>query len=182
MPRIQPIDPNQAQGKAAPLLEGVRKKLGRVPNIFATMAKSPAVLEAYLGFGRAMNSASLSGALREQIALTVAGANGCRYCASAHNAVAEMLGVAADERQVNLNAESGDAKTRAALHFARKIVENRGWVNDADVQAVRDAGYDDAAILEIIAATTINIFTNYFNHIVETEVDFPIVEVPAATT
>ncbi len=68
MPRIDPIDPAQAQGKAKALLDGVQKALGMTPNLMRTMARSPAVLEAYLGFGKALGGGSLSAQIREQIA------------------------------------------------------------------------------------------------------------------
>lgn len=182
MPRIQPINPDDAQGKAAEMLEGVKKKMGRVPNIFATMANSPAVLDAYLGFSQAMAGSSIRAALREQIALTVAGASGCDYCASAHNMIAGNLGVKEDERQTNLQGESADEKTAAALHFARKIVDNRGWLDDEELDRVRQAGYSDAEILEIVAAVAMNLFSNYFNHIAQTDVDFTLVKTTAATS
>ncbi len=182
MPRITPIDPAQAQGKAKMLLDGVHKKLGVTPNLMRTMAQSPAVLEAYLGFGQALAGGSLSPQLREQIALTVAGANACGYCASAHTALGKRLRITDVELNANLHSQSGEPKVQAALHFARRIVDERGWVSDDDLTRVRDAGYTDGEIAEIIATVAANIFSNYFNHIAQTEVDFPVVTVkePAA--
>ncbi len=175
MPRIQPIDPQQAEGKAKALLDGAQKSLGTVPNLFKTMANSPAVLGAYLGMHQALSGGSLSGALREQIALAVAGVNGCDYCASAHNAIGEKLGVDETERAANLRGASADHKTQAALDFARAIVQRQGWVSDEQLQAVRDAGYSEGEVAEIVAAVVQNIFSNYFNHIADTEIDFPFV-------
>jgi uncharacterized peroxidase-related enzyme len=131
------------------------------------------VLEAYLNFSQALSKASLSAGLREQISLAVAGASGCDYCASAHAAVGKKLGLDASELQMNLRGEAGDARTRAALDFARTMVEKRGWVDDADLAAVRDAGYGETEIVEIVATVALNLFSNYFNHVVGTEVDFP---------
>jgi len=121
----------------------------------------------------ALGSTSLSPALRESIALTVAGLNGCDYCASAHTKIGMGAGLSEGEAAHNLNAKSEDAKTQAALNFAALIVEQRGNVNDNDVQAVKEAGYSDGEVLEIVAVVAFNIFTNYFNHVVETDVDFP---------
>jgi uncharacterized peroxidase-related enzyme len=184
MPRIHPIDPDQADGKAVQLLDGVRKSLGTVPNIMATLAQAPAALEAYLATGRALGGGELSGALREQIALAVAGANSCDYCASAHTALGRGHGLDEDELLSNLGGASADPKVAAALVFAQRVVAERGFVTDEDVAAVRDAGYGDGAITEIIAVVAHNIFTNYFNHIAGTEIDFPLVSAgrPAATT
>ena len=180
MTRINPVEPSTAEGKAKTLLDGVQKALGTTPNLLRTMAQSPAVLEAYLGFGKALGGGSLSAPLREQIALTVAGANSCEYCASAHTAIGKSLGLDQRELGANLNSFSSDPKVEAALHFARRIVDERGWVSDDDVQRVRDAGYTDGEVAEIIATVCLNIFSNYFNHIAQTEVDFPVVKVAAA--
>ena len=173
MPRIQPIDPAQAADKAKELLDGVHKTLGRTPNLMRTMANSPAVLDAYLGFGKALAGGSLSARLREQIALTVAGANGCEYCAAAHTALGKMLGLDSAELAANLDARSSDPAIAAALRFARAIVVERGWVDDAELARVREAGYGEGEVAEIIAAVALNTFSNIFNHVAETEVDFP---------
>ncbi len=180
MARIAPIDPATAQGKAAELLAGVGKALGAVPNLMRTLAHSPAALQAYLGFGAALGTGKLTARVREQIALAVAGANNCEYCASAHAFLGGKLGVGAQEAQANLSATSSDPKVEAVLEFARQVVAKRGWVDDADVRRLRDAGYGDAELVEIIATVAVNIFTNYFNHVAQTEVDFPRVELPAA--
>ena len=174
MPDIAPVDINNP-GNAAELLDAVKSKMGRVPNIFATMAHSPAALNAYLSMGAALGDSSLSARLREQIALTVAGTNGCDYCASAHTAIAKSLGVDNDEAARNLTAKSDSEKVTAILEFARDIVEKRAWFDDnaSRLNALRNSGVSDAEIVEIIAVVAQNIFTNYFNHIAGTDVDFP---------
>lgn len=173
MPRIQPTQ--NPSPKAQEQLAAVKKMLGSTPNIFTTFAHSPAVLGFYLAGSGALAESSISGGLREQIALTVAGANHCDYCASAHTALGKMQKLAEGELAQNLNAKSADSKTQAALTFARKLVDLRGNVSDEDVKAVRDAGFTDGEVLEIVAVTSLNIFTNYFNHVAGTEIDFPLV-------
>ncbi len=180
MPRIQPIDPAKAQGKAKEYLDGIQAKLGGTPNIFKTFANSPAVGEFYANGSAALAKSTLSAGVREQLALTVAGANSCDYCASAHTAIGKKAGVADDELPAALKAQSKDKKTQVALAFAKKVVDTKANVNDADVKALTDAGYTDAEVLEIIAIIAFNIFTNYFNHIVGTQVDFPKVETKKA--
>ena len=177
MPRIPAVDPAAAQGKAKALLDTVHSALGVVPNMTRTMVQSPSVLESYLAFSKAMSGASLSGKVREQIALAVAGANACGYCASAHTLLGGKLGVSEDEAARNLEAASSDPKLDAALKFSRAVVAQRGFLSDEQFQAVRDAGYSDAQITEIIATIALNTFTNYFNHIAQPEIDFPAVEV-----
>ncbi|MHC4416387.1 MAG: carboxymuconolactone decarboxylase family protein [Planctomycetota bacterium] len=177
MPRLNPLPPDQIQGKTKTLLDGVQQKLGTTPNIFRTLAHSPAALEAYLSLGRALSGASLSALLRERIALVVANANGCQYCVSAHTAIGKRLGLDAVDLTASLEGTSSDPKVAPALRFARSIVTKRGWVDDAEVQDVRDAGYSDGEIAEIIATVAQNIFSNYFNHIAQTEIDFPKVDI-----
>ena len=175
MPRIPALDPATAPGDAKTLMDGVRSSIGMVPNIFATFAQSPKVLEGFLAFNGALGDGLLPGVLREQIALAMAGANRCDYCASAHSLMAKGAGVAEDERARNLRGESVDAKTAAALAFVRSVVHQRGKVGDAEVASLRTVGFSDGEIVEIVAHIGVNMFTNYFNHIVDTEIDFPAV-------
>jgi uncharacterized peroxidase-related enzyme len=176
MPRIQTIDPAKTEGNVKQTLDALHAKLGTIPNIFKTIAQAPAVLDFYMAGSGALGKSSLSAALREQLALTVAGANACDYCASAHTAIGRKVGVAEDELPKNLKALSADSKIQAALTFAKKVTDSKAHIADADLKAVRDAGYNDAQIMEIIAVVAFNIFTNYINHVVDTEVDFPKVE------
>jgi len=171
MARIQPSQ--NPSPEAQKQLDNLKAKLGKVPNIFQTFAHSPAVLDFYLAQSQALSKTSLTPALREQIALTVAGANTCDYCASAHTVMAKGQGVAENEVKSNLSAKSSDSKTQAALEFAAKIVKNRAKVSDSDVDMVKKAGFTEAEVLEIVAVVAANIFTNYFNHVVDTDIDFP---------
>lgn len=175
MARISALESSQAPAASQELLAAVEKKLGMAPNVFRTMAHSPAVLKAFLGYGEALGGGSVNAQLGEQIALTVAGRNQCDYCASAHTVIGKGTGLSEDELSANLGGKASDAKVQAALNFASQVVENRGVVSDAELQAVRDAGYSEGEIVEMIAHVTINIFTNYLNHIAGTDVDFPAV-------
>lgn len=173
MARIQPNQNPSPEAQAQ--LDQVKANIGMVPNIFGTFAHSPAVLDFYLQGSGALGNTSISAALRESIALTVAGLNGCDYCASAHTKMGEGAGLSADELKHNLNATSEDAKTKAALEFSKVLVNTQGNPTDADVQAVKDAGFTEGEILEITTVVAFNIFTNYFNHVADTDVDFPLV-------
>ncbi|MEM7224398.1 MAG: carboxymuconolactone decarboxylase family protein [Pseudomonadota bacterium] len=180
MPRIQPVDPATASGPAKELLDGVKAGLGVVPNIFATFVQSPKVLEGFLALNGALGQGLLSAQLREQIAVAVAGQSGCDYCASAHTALGKGAGLDAAELARNLRGQSDDAKPQAAIAFARKVVEQRGQIADSDVAALRAAGFSDGEIVEIVTHVGVNLFTNYFNHIVGTEIDFPLISTGGA--
>lgn len=174
MPDIAPINLGQP-GAAADVINTVKLKLGGVPNIFATMAQSPAVLQAYLAFGAALEETSLSATVREQIALTVAGLNACDYCASAHAFIAKSLGIDRAEVAHNLSGRATDPKTDAILQFAGDLVRNRAILADNGnaLKQLRNVGVGDGQIVEVIAVVAINIFTNYFNHVAGTAIDFP---------
>jgi uncharacterized peroxidase-related enzyme len=173
MTRISPINRTAASGKTQKLLDGAEKKLGMVPNMIATMAQSHAVAGAYLGFSQALSVGAIAAPLREQIALTVSQINGCGYCLAAHSAIGNSIGLTDDEVRDARSAQSPDRKTEAALQFARHVVDQRGGVSDAGLTAVRDAGYSDSEVLEIIAHVALNTLTNYVNKTAQTEVDFP---------
>jgi uncharacterized peroxidase-related enzyme len=176
MPRIAAIDPAHAQGKARQLLDAVQAKLGLTPNLVKTLANSPAALEGYLGLGNALAGGVLDAKFREQIGLAVAQANSCEYCLSAHTALGSLVGLQAEEILASRASRSADARQDAGLRFAQALVVNRGEVSDAAVNRVRAAGFTDAEITEIVANVAANIFTNYFNHVARTVVDFPRVE------
>jgi uncharacterized peroxidase-related enzyme len=173
MSRIQPVNETTADPAAAQVLATVKKKLGKVPNLIATMANSAAVANSYLGFNQALSTGTLSPRLREQIALVVGETNRCEYCLAAHTVLGKGAGLSEDETRDARVAVASDEKERVALEFARKIVVQQANVSDADVQDARLAGYTDGEIGEIVANVALNIFTNYFNHVAETEVDFP---------
>ncbi len=175
MPRMQPVLVTDAVGASKRLLEATQRRLGLVPNLVKTLAHSPVALGAYIAFGDALDQA-LSPPLREQIALTVAGANACSYCASAHTALGARAGIASEEMTANLRGESADTKTRVALQFVRSVVATRGLVPDGDLERVRRAGFSDGQIAEIVALIALNVFTNYFNQIAATTIDFPLVD------
>jgi uncharacterized peroxidase-related enzyme len=173
MSRIETVNPTHATGKAKELLDGVKSKLGMTPNLMRVMANSPAVLDAYLKFSGSLGSGDLPAKTREQIALAVGQANSCDYCLSAHSAIGKMVGLSADQILDSRRGSSAEPTTDAVLRFARQLVDKRGLVSDADLAAVRSAGWEDGAIAEIVANVALNIFTNYFNHVAETEIDFP---------
>ena len=173
MPRIQPVELETADPATRTLLSSVKKSMGTVPNVIATMARSPAVARAYLAFAQALSGGTLPRRLREQIALVVGEANACGYCVAAHTASGQRAGLTEEETKEARRVASPDGKDQAALAFARKVAEDRGVVADADLERIRRAGYNDGEIAEIVANVALNIFTNYFNHVAGTEVDFP---------
>jgi uncharacterized peroxidase-related enzyme len=182
MTRIQlPASIDAAPAASRPLLEGVKKMLGSVPNMFRLTANSTAALDGYLGLSGALAKGSLTPQTRERIALAVAQINGCDYCLSAHAYLGKNL-TKLDEAEIAANRAGGssDPKADAAVRFAVKLVRERGQITDADVSAVRMAGYGDAEIVEIVAHVALNTLTNYLNEAFDTPIDFPVVSATAA--
>jgi uncharacterized peroxidase-related enzyme len=160
--------------QSQPLLAAVQKQLGLVPNLFRVVGNSPAALEGYLGLNAALSKGALDGRTRERIALTVAALNGCSYCLSAHTYLGKNVAQLDEvELAANRNGASGDAKADAALRFAARVVEERGHVSDADLGAVKAAGYGDAEVVEIVLHVALNTLTNYVNEVAKTVIDFP---------
>jgi uncharacterized peroxidase-related enzyme len=182
MTRFTTVDPATAQGKSKELLDAVKSKLGIVPNMTRVMANSPVVLEGYLNLSGIVSGGNLQATLREKIALRTAQFNGCEYCLSAHTAIGGSLKI--DDEQI-IQARSGtatDPSDAAVLSFVDAVLETQGGVSDAQLEAIRTAGFGDEQIGEIIANVVVNLFTNYFNRAAQTDVDFPLVEkdLPAA--
>ena len=177
MPRISPVTLETAPESTKPILEQFNASLGRLPNFFGTLGHSAAATNAFVGLKEAIAKGSLGDSLGESLAMAIATESSCGYCQAAHNAIGKMVGVSDEERQKNLAGQSDDPRTQAAITFAQSVVEKRGWADDADVQAVRDAGFSDSDILEIVTIVSLNLFTNYVNHLSGTEIDFPKVEV-----
>jgi uncharacterized peroxidase-related enzyme len=173
MSRLQAIDPSTAQGKSKELLDAVKTKLGLVPNMTRVMANSPAVLEGYLGFSGALASGLLSPKVREKLALLTAQQNHCDYCLSAHTAIGKMVGLTHEEIVASREGSGESEKDSAALAFAKRVLDSKGQVSDADLATARSAGLSDGEIAEIIAHVALNVFTNYFNIATEVEIDFP---------
>jgi uncharacterized peroxidase-related enzyme len=176
MPRVNLVDPATAAGAAKPLIDEIKGAFGSVPNMFRAVANSPAALKDMWGAFGALGAGKIGAKLGEKIAVAVADRNSCAYCLSAHTVLGRKAGASAEEMTQAQTGRSSDPKTAAALAFALKLVEDRGQVTDADVQALRATGFDGGEILEIIAHVALNLFTNYVNVALDVPVDFPSVK------
>jgi AhpD family alkylhydroperoxidase len=171
-----PISIEASPVASQPLLEAVKQQLGAAPNMFRLIGTSPAALEGYLGLSGALGKGQLDLKTRQRIALAVAERNGCDYCLSAHTYLGKNLAKLEDaEMDANRDGGSGDAKASAAVRFAVRLVQERGHVSPADVEAVKAAGYSDAQLIEIVLHVALNTLTNYVNVVAATDIDFPVV-------
>jgi uncharacterized peroxidase-related enzyme len=180
MSYIAPLDPKQADAATAGILEAVRKKVGMVPRLYATLAKAPAALKGLLQINEAIAGGKLTAREREIVALAVAQANGCHYCLSAHTLLGKSAGMTVEQ---TIQARLGlgeDARAAAIAGFAQALVEQRGQVAQRALDDFRAAGLSEEDLLEIVANVAASTLTNYANNVARTEIDFPVVPVQLA--
>lgn len=172
MPRLNVVDPDTSTGKVKELFDGPLK--GKHLNIFKGMANSPAALQTYLAMSGALSDGELTKREAEVVQLAVGEANGCDYCTAAHTMVGTQAGLSPEQA---VGARRGhiddDPKLNAIARFAVTLHEKKGFVGDDDLASIRAVGYTDSHIVEIVATFSLATFTNYFNHVNETAVDFP---------
>lgn len=181
MSRIPLLAPSDATGESKRLMEQIHGAFGATPAMFRAVAHSPAALQGlWSAFGALGGATStIPARLGEQIAVAVADRNRCEYCLAAHTALGRKAGASSAEMAAAQAGESADPKTAAALGFALKLVDARGQVGDEDVRALREAGFDDGQVVEIIAHVALNLFTNYVNVALDVPLDFPAVALRA---
>jgi uncharacterized peroxidase-related enzyme len=171
MSRITPISLEHATDATRPLLEGVQKKIGFLPNVFKVLALAPAVLASYLQGSAALGKTSLSAKEKEAVFLATSQVNGCDYCLAAHTLFASKAGLTPQDI---LSARQGELNAIATL--ARQVTESRGHLSTEQLAAARDAGIDDGKIIEVIAHVASQTLTNYLNNVALTDIDFPAID------
>lgn len=173
MSRITTITNEMANTEQLNLLTAIQNQLGMVPNFLRVFAHSPDALKAFLGLHHIANHGSLDASTRERIALALAQQNECEYCLSAHTAIGRKAGLNSAEIEANRAGNSQDAKAAVAVKFARALVEHTGEITNTELQAMHDAGFSEADIVEVITHVGMNILTNILGKASRVAVDFP---------
>ncbi|MCA9398870.1 MAG: carboxymuconolactone decarboxylase family protein [Candidatus Omnitrophica bacterium] len=173
MSHLNPITYEEAQPEVKELFDALKKKMKMVPNIYATVANSPTVLKALLQFGENLKQGEFSHKEVEAIALAVSEENHCEYCLSAHTAVGKMVGFSEEETRNLRLAKSDDQKLQTLTALAKEIVHTKGYPSESTINEFFSAGYSKRALVDLIGFVALNVFTNYFNHIAQTKIDFP---------
>ena len=173
MSRIPLVNPKDSTGERQQILGQIHSAFGATPNMFRAVANSTAALKSMWGSFGALGGGVIPPKLGEQIAVAIANRNACEYCLAAHTALGRKAGASGDEMSAAQDGHSQDPKTAAALRFALRVVEGRGQIETADVEALRAAGFNDEEIVEILAHVALNLFTNYVNVAFAVPVDFP---------
>ena len=173
MSNITPLTIDNAPEASRPLLEAVKAKMGKVPNLLGNLAHGPAALQAYLSLSETLGGGLFSGQELELIALSIGEANQCDYCVAAHTLIGGMQGLDEDSILAARGGKASNEKLTQLVSLSAEITVTRGNPEPSSVEAFLQSGWTQGHLLELIAAVALNTLTNYTNHITKTEVDFP---------
>lgn len=180
MSRITIPTRDEAPAASKSVLDAVNAQLGVMPNLFRLVALSPPALAGMTSLSGAL-AKTLDVKTRERLAIATAQVNGCDYCLSAHTYLGLNLAkISPEEIALNRKGASGDPKADAAVRFGTKVAQTRGKVSDADIAAVKMAGFTEAQVIEIVAVVAENFLTNLINNVAETDIDFPVIRTAEA--
>lgn len=158
--QVHTIDSAPAESVAS--LRALEQGLGFVPNLAATMAESPTLVNGFVDLRKILAGGELSGIEREIVALAVSLENDCDYCMAAHSTFALMQH--ADQAAVSCARQDrapDDPKLGALFRFARSLVAKKGHVSEQDSKAFLDAGYSRRALLEVVAQVGHTMLANF---------------------
>ncbi|MET8648214.1 carboxymuconolactone decarboxylase family protein [Streptomyces sp. NPDC004675] len=173
MSRLNAPSPDDVPEGAQSILDNIGAQFGFVPNMFMTLASNPVVLDVVMTLQGSL-SRVLDAKTRHTIALAVSQANGCDYCLAVHSYVSsEFGGMSSEDIDLGRAGSSVDPKRAAVARFAQQVVATRGQVSDADLAAVRGAGYTDPQILAIVTVAVAAQLTNFINNVNQTDIDIP---------
>jgi len=176
--RADVLTPNQIPAESKQTLDMFTKNIGFTPNMMTIFAQSPVAFNAWATLLGSLSKA-LDVKTRDSIGLAVSEINGCNYCLSVHSFTAQNLAKLPPEEIIMARqGHSSDPKRDAAIQFARKVTENRGRITDEDFKQIRNAGYTNANVMEIVALVAMYSLTNFINNVFDPDKDFP--PVPAA--
>ncbi|MEM5383610.1 carboxymuconolactone decarboxylase family protein [Paraburkholderia phymatum] len=175
MGRLNSQSVSEATGQAADLFAGIKRAVGMVPNAYVDIGtNSPAALQVVLSTGDVLTKGALSRKEVEAIKLAISGVADCDYCLAAHSLAARKASIAADDiAALREGRDSADARLNAIAAFARTVFTTHGTVPVEVVDAVKAAGYSNQQIVETLLAIADITFTNLFNRVNDTVVDFP---------
>jgi len=165
----------QLSAESQGILESVQKKMGQIPNLYATIGYSSSALKAMLETEAALShDSSFTAKEREAINLIVSQVNNCDYCLAAHTMLSKMRGFSEEDTLAIRKAEYPDAKLNLVIKLAQSISLNKGTADDTALQNFFEAGYDEKALIELTALIALRTFTNYVFANTQIPIDFPV--------
>jgi uncharacterized peroxidase-related enzyme len=173
MARLNIVTPAQASGRTKELYESLKRAIGMVPNIYQGLGNSAVALEGVLHTDGILKKGQLSGAEIEAVKLAVSEAYGCDYCLAAHTLLGKKAGLTDEDALSIRRGDSRKPKIGALVSFVNAALHPDARISDAQLEAVRAAGYNDAQISEAVQVIAQTVFTNLFNRVNQTALDFP---------
>ena len=173
MKKLSVIKKEQASEQSRKIFEGIEKAVGMLPNIYAVIGNSANALGSYLTFSEAQKNGVFNAKEREAIFLAVSEENECNYCLSAHTTIAKMNGFDEDETLQLRAGNHSDRKLNILTNLAKSIVANRGKADEELVQSFYEIGYNEEALVDLVALVVDKTFSNYIGRLAKPEIDFP---------
>jgi uncharacterized peroxidase-related enzyme len=155
------------------LFEQLKHRVGKVPNLYATIGYSAHALRGFLDFEATLNKGAFNPKEREAIALVVSEVNGCEYCLAGHTVAAIRNGLTMDDTLHIRRGKVNDTKMNAIVQLAKAITETKGDPAPHYLENFYDAGLNDAALMDLIGLITVRVFTNYVYAMTSIPIDFP---------
>ncbi|MBU0474647.1 MAG: carboxymuconolactone decarboxylase family protein [Bacteroidetes bacterium] len=173
MKKLSVITKEQASEQSKAIFENIEKSIGMLPNIYAVIGNSANSLGSYLAFSEAQKNGSFNAKEREAVFLIASEENGCSYCVSAHTAIAKMTGFSEEETIELRKGIYNNKKISALTNLTKSIIANRGKADENLVNDFYEVGYNEKAIVDLVALITEITFSNYIGKLASPEIDFP---------
>ena len=173
MKRLEPLTVETAPEGSKDILQAIQKGYGFIPNLMATFANSPVVLNGYIAMDAAWEKSSLTPKERQLILLTASVANHCAYCKAAHSTILKsMMKV---DAQIVASIRDGklvsDAKLNALVTFTRELVSERGYASENAKAEFLKNGYNEVQMMEVVIGVALKTVSNYIDHLNPVEID-----------
>ncbi len=173
MKTFEVLKREDASEKTQEIFDGIKSKLGMVPNLYATIGYSPEILEAYLNFTHVAESQSFTNKETQAIYLAVSEANSCTYCLAVHTAIGKMNGFTDEDTYKLRNATIEDEKLNVLTTLAKEIAETTGRPSAEALDRFYGLGYTDQEFVEFLGLVNVKMFSNIFHNVTKIPVDFP---------
>ncbi|SHE99905.1 uncharacterized peroxidase-related enzyme [Mariniphaga anaerophila] len=173
MTKINVPTKEQVDEKAKAVFNDLENSLGMVPNLYATMGYSSDVLAGYLNYSGVVGNSSFNKREIEAIKLAVSEVNNCQYCKAAHTVIAKMNGFTEEETIAIRKANLTDKRINLLVETAQQIATNKGKLNEHLNERFFNEGFDNKALIDLVAIVNVTSFTNYLHNATQVPVDFP---------
>ncbi|AMO93020.1 carboxymuconolactone decarboxylase family protein [Collimonas fungivorans] len=159
------------------MLQQLQQAFGLIPNIAATMAASPVLINGFIGLFERVHASSLTEPQIQTLLLTNAVTNASEWPVAFHTALALKQGVRpADVDAIRRGGLPGDVRLAALSTLARTLIEKRGRLAESDQGRFLEAGFSSEQILEVIAVVAASAITNYTGSVTRPALETPFKE------